>query len=153
MNRNPSGGPCEAVRGRLIDAAMSAEGFTEGSLDDSTRSHLAECAECRAFLDQILAMKRLAAEEASVAEPDMRAIHAAIDEGMARAAPTGATLVEKVAFLLFALVLVTAQVLLLRRLRPIGVLALEAGLNWVAPFVFYIVFRLDRRARRKGAAS
>lgn len=172
MNRDPSGRACESVRGRLIDAVMGDRLFDEASLDEATRSHLAECPECRAFLDQLLAVQRLAAEayremgadveEAAQAEPDMRAIEAAIDEGMARAAGfavspmeaskrAGASLLERVAFLLFSLVVVGSQFLLMRRLGPVIVLALQAGLNWVAPFVLYAVYALNKRARKEAA--
>lgn len=172
MSRTPSGESCEAVRRQLIDAVMDRESFSEESLDENTRSHLAQCSKCRAFLNEVLAVKRFGAEayrelgsgaeEAAEVRPDMEAISAAIDEGMARASgarpsraatTAGATFIEKVAFLVFAVALVTAQVLFLRRLRPVSVLAIEVGLNWLAPFVFYVAFRIGSRTLRKEAAN
>ncbi len=83
----------------------------------------------------------------------MPAIEAAIDEGLARrealSGRGGASLWENIAFLAFAAVVLAIQTVVLLRLRPAVFLGLEAGLNWLAPFVFYVIFRLDRRAVRR----
>lgn len=70
------------------------------------------------------------------------------------ATPLLPTPMEKAGFALMALGILGVQALLAAALRPAGFVALEIFLNWMAPFTFYIIFRLNRLAGdgKEGAA-
>ena len=156
---------CDDARARMVETVLGApaEGLTAESLDAETRAHLDDCQECREFLRDLVAMNKMAAVESTGAEGNaeeliesrlsLPAIESAIEEGLAGRdsvkARKGASLMENLAFLLFALSVLAVQVSLFIRLRPEVVLGLEAGLNWLAPFAFYIIYRLDRRSSRR----
>jgi len=156
---------CDAARAHMVEAVLGAPaaGFTPESLDDEVRSHLAGCEDCREFLKDLVAMNKMAGAERSHAESQVAAlvesrlslpaIDSAIEEGLKRresaARPRGASLLENLAFLAFAAVVLTLQVSLLTRLRPEVVIGVEAGLNWLAPLTLYIIYRLDRRLSRR----
>lgn len=160
---------CEEARARIAQAVLGPEaaGCGTGSLDPETRSHLSGCEECREFLKDLTAMSAMALDEKSATEEATRdliesrlalpAIESAIEEGLARrdsgARHKGASFMENLAFVLFAIAVLTAQVAIFVRLSPVAVLGLEAGLNWLAPFIFYAIYRLDRRRGREEEGS
>ena len=157
---------CAGIRSRLLDSVIGApaSGFKSESLDPEIRAHLDACDECSAFRDELLCIQKTAEQARMAAESTlgeraksssaMQTIWSAIDEGLERreALPRrkGSLLVENLAFLTFALAVLFAQAMVLLRLKPAVVIGLEAGLNWLAPFIFYVIFRLDRRPARRG---
>lgn len=154
--------PCEGIRAGLIDAVMGPGEFRPDSLDLELRVHPEGCAECRAFLDDIIDLKQAANQGYAAAEAEIevksgqvtQAIQAAVEEGLARreaerARRGSASLLERVGFLVFAAAVLAVQTLLFRKMRLSWFLALEAGLNWVAPIALYVAVALFWRPARQ----
>ncbi|HHY93764.1 MAG TPA: hypothetical protein GX513_01950 [Firmicutes bacterium] len=141
-------------RDELLEAAWASGGFHPGSLKATVRAHLDGCPECRAFLNEVLAARRVAeilraeAEVPAVeAEAAVRRALAAVPARRRQATPAKLTWQERLGFALMAAVVLGVQALLLQQLPPSGFLALELAVNWLAPFVFYIIFRSDNRGK------
>jgi hypothetical protein len=120
--------------------------------------------EDRAFLEEAEKIRMIAEKARETAEGRVRervdsglsmpAISAAIDEGLARrdalSRREGASIRENVAFVTLATAVAALRMAAYSRLQPALVLGLEAGLIWLSPFIFYVIFRLDRRAAQRG---
>ncbi len=157
---------CEEIRAHLIDAVMGPGDFNLDSLDPEIKAHLRGCEECEAFLDDVVRLKQAANEAYASSEVQVevrpgeaaQAVQAAVGEGLARRAAAeagrrGANLLERALFLLFAAGVLAVQALLFRHMRIAWFLALEAGLNYLAPLVFYCIVALFWRPaahRREG---
>lgn len=136
-------------RVELLEAAWMPAGFHPDSVPDEVRGHLEGCPECRAFLDELVATRRLAEALPAEAEVSLMEGQAAVRRALAaaggQAAIAQSTWRERLGFVLMAGAMLGAQVLLLKILQPAGFVAFEVALNWLAPFIFYVIFRMDNR--------
>lgn len=157
---------CAKVRARIIDAVVGSpkSEFDMLALEPYVAAHLANCAGCAEFLADLVSIQRMAERDRTASENDARRrlevppsgsfIDTAIDEGLTRKERLpgwkGASLLENVAFLAFAILILSLQFTLFSRLRPEVVLGVEVALNWLAPFAFYAIYRLDSKTARGG---
>ncbi|MGE5579092.1 MAG: hypothetical protein ACM3WU_03520 [Bacillota bacterium] len=162
---------CLDAEARIIEAVLDTPkddgGFKIDLLDSKTREHLDVCDRCRAFLKDLLELQEAVVLDRETAHDRGRelvearlalpAIQSAIDQGLERRNAAyrqkGASLAENLAFAAFAFLVLLVQAFTLTRLRPEVALGLEAGLNWLAPFVFYVIFRLDQRRTARAAQA
>lgn len=151
----------------ILETPKNDRGFRIEQLDSKTREHLDVCHRCRAFLKDLLELQETVVldrktahdrgKELVEARLALPAIQSAIDQGLERRTAAhrrkGASLAENLAFAAFAFLVLLAQAFTLTRLRPEVALGLEAGLNWLAPLVFYVIFRLDQRRTVRAAQA
>lgn len=140
----------------LLEAAWMPAGFHLDAVPAEVRGHLEGCPECRAFLDELLAARRLAGALPAEAGVSLMEAQAAVRRALAaagRQAVAQSNWREGLGFVLMAGAMLGAQALLLKMLEPGGFVAFQVALNWLAPFLFYIIFRLDNRVTDKRAGE
>lgn len=141
----------------LLEAAWMPAGFHLDSVPAEVRDHLEGCPECRAFLDELVATRRLAGALPAEGEVSLMEAQAAVRRAVAAAGRHArvaqSTWRERLGFVLMAGAMLGAQALLLELLEPAGFVVFQVALNWLAPFLFYILFRLDNRVMDKRAGE
>lgn len=158
----------------ILEAAWRPEKFDPRTLPEEIRRHFDSCPECREFLDDLIAARRVLTS----VEPDIQvpasetrlAVEKALrTAGLLGEMPDGSqnilvrtspvqtakltfklTLKEVVGFALMAGVFLGFQALALAYLKPQGFLGLHAILNWLAPFTLYAILRVDGHLDRGG---
>lgn len=155
----------------ILEAAWRPEEFDPRTLPGEIRRHLDSCPECREFLDDLIAARRVltsvepediqvpASETRLAVEKALRAagLLGEMPDGsqsiLVRRSPVQTaklTLKEVVGFALMAGVFLGFQALALAYLKPQGFLGLHAILNWLAPFTLYAILRVDGHLYRGG---
>lgn len=157
-------------REEILEAAWLPEKFDPRTLPGEIQQHLDACPECREFLDDLIAARRVltsvepdiqvaASETRFAVEKALRAagllgeIPDGAESTLVRTSPVQTaklTLKEVVGFALMAGVSLGFQALALVYLKPQRFLGLHAILNWLAPFILYAILRVDGRQYQGG---
>lgn len=160
---------CDKVRSHLIDALWERSISDLERLNPQIQTHLQKCQKCKKFWNDLVAMHKMFSKVELRIQPNVEAISKAVTSAMeqmvieqvesdetltsaekhklAERKPT-ISWPEKIGFLLLATLGVLFQGFLLSCFKPSGFLVFNIGFNWLTPFVFYFIYRLDRRSLR-----